>query len=201
MKQRFGWAGIAGGALVMAVVGYFVFARPSFRGAVINPPIPAPDFTAVDTHGEPFRMSDMRGRVVLLYFGYAHCPDECPLMLAHLNQALETLDARTVGIRVVMVSTDPVRDTPRALAAYLGRFNPAFLGVTGGPSDLAKIYRDYHVVVLDGGETHSSFTYVIDPQGFLRLTFLPDTPPGDIASDLDILLGENFTMPKGEEAQ
>ena len=191
MKQNALWFGFAAGALVMAIAGYFAFARPTFRGAVIDPPMPAPDFSIVDDRGVQFHMSDMRGKIVLLYFGYTHCPDECPLTMAHLKQALETLGSRAQGVQVVMVSTDPARDTPQALDDFLGRFNPDFLGITGSPGDLEKIYEDYHVVVLEGGETHSSFTYVIDPKGFLRLTFVPDSTPGDIANDLGTLLAEN----------
>ena len=176
---------------MIAVVGYLVFARPTFRGAVINPSVPAPDFSIADTHGSLFRMNDMRGKVVLLYFGYTHCPDECPLTMAHMKQALEFLGSRAQNVRVVMISTDPVRDTPRALDDFLSHFSPAFLGITGSVDDLAKIYADYHVIVLEGGETHSSYTYVIDPKGKLRLTFLPDTTPADIANDLTILLTQN----------
>jgi protein SCO1/2 len=90
-----------------------------------------------------------------------------------------------------MVSTDPVRDTPEALGNFLGAFNPAFIGIPGTPEELAKIYKDYGVVVLEGGETHSSYTYVVDQKGNLRLTFSPDTQPDDISADLKILLTQD----------
>ena len=89
-----------------------------------------------------------------------------------------------------MVTTDPARDTPQAMKAFLGKFNPNFLGLPGTPEELAKVWKDYDVTVLDNGETHSSLTYVIDRNGNIRLTFLPDTPPEDIASDLQTLLAE-----------
>jgi len=175
----------------MVVAGCFAFARPTFRGAVINPPILAPDFGAVDDRDVPFRMSDMRGKIVLLYFGYTHCPDECPMTMAHLKYALETLGPRAQNIQVVMITTDPSHDTSQLLDDFLSRFNPDFLGITGSPDDLARIYQEYHAVVLDGGKTHSSFTYVIDPEGYVRLAFLPYMAPEDIANDLSILLKEN----------
>ena len=73
----------------------------------------------------------------------------------------------------------------------MGRFNPAFLGLLGAPDELAKAWSDYGVVVEDGGETHSSLTYVVDRNGNLRETFSLDLKPEDVASDLKILLEEN----------
>ena len=90
-----------------------------------------------------------------------------------------------------MISTDPLRDTPQAMRNFLGSFNSSFVGITGTPSVMEKIYQNYNIVVLEGGETHSSFTYVIDRTGTLRLTFVPDLTPEDIAHDLRILLAEN----------
>ena len=110
--------------------------------------------------------------------------------MAHIKQALGTLGSDAQDVRVVMVSTDPVRDTPQAMSDFLSNFDPSFIGIPGNPDDLAKVYQDYGVVVLDGGETHSSYTYVIDRDGNLRLTFVPDSGPEDIASDLETLLAE-----------
>jgi len=158
---------------------------------VIDPPKPIPEIRATDVRGQEFRLDILRGKVVLVYFGYLNCPLECPLTMAHLKQALDLLGPDARRVQVVMVSTDPVRDTPQAMTAYLAGYNPSFLGITGTPSDLVEIYRNFGVVVLEGGETHSSFTYVIDPQGDLRLTFVPDSSPGDIAHDLRNLLAQD----------
>jgi len=89
-----------------------------------------------------------------------------------------------------MVSTDPVRDTPQGMKEYLANFDPTFLGITGTQDKLKPIWDDYGVVVLDGGETHSSYTYVIDQNGNLRLTFDPEMMPDDIAADLESLLAK-----------
>jgi protein SCO1 len=129
--------------------------------------------------------------VILLYFGFVNCPDECPLTMAHIKQALDALGSQAQKVEVVMVSTDPMRDTPQALGNFLGAFNPAFIGIPGSPEELTGIYKNYGVQVLDGGETHSSYTYVIDQKGKLRLTFVPDTQPEDIVADLKILLSQN----------
>ena len=73
----------------------------------------------------------MRGKVVLLFFGFTNCVDECPLTMAHIKLALEMLGDGAQDVQVVLVSTDPVRDTPQVLQDFLGKFNPAFLGITG----------------------------------------------------------------------
>jgi protein SCO1/2 len=162
--------------------------KPAFHNEVINPPVAAAEIKMTDHNGKDFQLSSERGKVILLYFGFVNCPDECPLTMAHIKQALETLGDQAQNIQVVMVSTDPVRDTPEALGNFLGAFNSSFIGIPGTPEELAKVYKDYGVTVLDGGETHSSYTYVIDQNGNLRLTFSPDTQPDDITADLKILL-------------
>jgi protein SCO1/2 len=166
----------------------YLTSKPSFRGAVITPPWSAPEINLTDHNGRPFKMSDQHGKVVLLYFGYVNCPDECPLTMAHLKLALESLGDRAKDVQVIMVSTDPVRDTPQALKDFMEHFNPSFLGLTGTPAELQKVWKDYGVTVEDGGETHSTFLYVIDPTGNVRETFLPDTEPKDIAADVGLLL-------------
>jgi protein SCO1 len=87
-----------------------------------------------------------------------------------------------------MVSTDPARDTPQALKDFMAHFDPSFLGLTGTPAALQKVWNDYGVTVENGGETHSTFLYVIDPAGNVRETFLPDAQPNDIARDVSLLL-------------
>jgi protein SCO1/2 len=175
------------GLLVLTALLYLT-SKPAFRGALITPPWPAPELSLTDHNGSPFKMTDQRGRVVLLYFGYVNCPDECPLTMAHLKLARESLGSRAQDVQVVMVSTDPVRDTPQALKDFMEHFDPSFLGLTGTPAELQRVWKDYGVTVEAGGETHSTFLYVIDPNGDVRETFLPDTEPQDIARDVGLLL-------------
>src|SRR5215216_3287408 len=92
-----------------------LISEPSFKGALITPPWPAPEIKLTDHTGQPFTLSSQRGKVVLLFFGYVNCPDECPLTMAHLKLARERLGDHAKDVQVVMVSTDPVRDTPQAL--------------------------------------------------------------------------------------
>jgi protein SCO1/2 len=112
------------GLLVLTALLYLT-SKPSFRGALITPPWPAPELSLTDHNGSPFKMTDQRGRVVLLYFGYVNCPDECPLTMAHLKLARESLGSRAKDVQVVMVSTDPVRDTPQALKDFMEHFDPS----------------------------------------------------------------------------
>lgn len=185
---------IAGLAIVIVVaIAAAVLAltsKPTLRGSVINPPWPAPEINLTDHNGRPFTMSGQKGKVVLIYFGYVNCPDECPLTMAHLKLAVESLQSRAQDVQVAMVSTDPARDTPQAMKDFMAHFDPSFLGLTGTPAELQKTWKDYGVAVEDGGETHSLFLYVIDPNGDIRETFLPTTEPNDIARDVGLLLKE-----------
>jgi protein SCO1/2 len=176
-------------AVIIAIAGVLYVRRStSLAGAVISPPWPAPEIMLVDHNAQPFSMIAQRGKVVLLYFGYVNCPDECPLTMAHLKLAVQSLGAAAKDVQVVMVSTDPARDTPQALKAFLGKFDPSFLGLTGTPEQLEKAWKDYGVTVENGGETHSTQIYVVDPVGNIRETFLPDSAPSDIAADVAMLL-------------
>ena len=173
-------------AAIAAVVS--MTTKPAFHGALISPSWPAPEIQLTDHNGQAFKMSSQRGKVVLLFFGYTNCPDQCPLTMAHIKLALERLGDRAKNVQVAMVSTDPVRDTPQALKDFMTHFDPLFLGVTGTPAELQKAWRDYGVAVEDGGETHSTYLYVIDPAGNVRETFLPDAEPNEIAADIALLL-------------
>jgi protein SCO1/2 len=176
--------------LLVVTIFFFLTNRPSLRGSVITPPWTAPEFSLHDQNGQPFTLSSQKGKVVLLYFGYVNCPDECPLTMAHVKLARESLGNRAQDVQVIMVSTDPARDTPQALKTFMEHFDPSFLGLTGSIPDLQKTWQDYGVTVEDSGETHSTFLYVIDPSGNIRETFLPDTEPQEIAADLRLLLRE-----------
>jgi protein SCO1/2 len=176
--------------LLAATLFFFLTSKPSLRGSVITPPWTAPEISLRDHNGQPFTLSSQKGKVVLLYFGFVNCPDECPLTMAHAKLARESLGDRARDVQVIMVSTDPVRDTPQALKTFMEHFDPSFLGLTGSIPELQKTWQDFGVTVEDGGETHSTFLYVIDPAGDIRETLLPDTEPQDIAADIRLLLNE-----------
>jgi len=190
MEKKFLWVGLALLAVVVlavAVTAYVVTTDNHLRGSEINPPAPAADFSLTDQNGRTVRLSDFRGKYVLMFFGYTHCTEECPATMAVLKQVYADLGDQAENVQVLFLSTDPARDTTRAMAAFVDRFNPTFVGLTGPQATLQKVWADYGVTVLDGGETHSTFVYLIDPAGDLRLTYASPTAPDDIVADLRLL--------------
>jgi protein SCO1/2 len=135
----------------------------------------APDFTLSDQHGKPFTLSKERGRPVVLFFGYAHCPDVCPTILANLVRAKADFGTAGSRVAIVLVTVDPARDTPAALGQFVSPFDPAILALTGSERRLADVYRAYHVrIVKQPGApdnylvSHTAFVYYIDRAGRLR---------------------------------
>ncbi len=181
------------GIFAVAVVAMIVFKQPyTFHGAVINPPLPVTDFALQTANGETFRLSDAKGKIVLLFFGYTSCPDVCPTTLAIFKQVYERLGEDAQKIAFVMITADPDRDTPEKVAEYVARFNPEFIGLSGSLSNLEPIWKQLGVFVekQDSGSaagylvSHTSSIYVLDPNGGLLMTFPYGTTAIDMADDL-----------------
>lgn len=177
--------------IVSACGGY------EFRGVTLDPPKEAPDFTLTDFDGKPFQLSDHRGKVVILFFGFTNCPDMCPAALSDMAAARRKLGADAEKVQGVFVSLDPDRDTPERLKRYVTAFDPTFIGVRGSEMELEPVVKDYGVTYmrrdLPGsalGYTidHSTFIYVIDAAGRWRLLFTHGMPVDDIVSDLRYLV-------------
>jgi protein SCO1/2 len=135
----------------------------------------APDFTLLDQHGRSFTLSQHRGQPVVLFFGYANCPDVCPTILANLERARTALGAQGRDVVVAMITVDPKRDTPAALGRFVSVFDPSFLGLTGSAAQLARAYHAYHVRYAEqrGSSTdylveHTAFVYYIGREGRIR---------------------------------
>ncbi len=133
------------------------------------------DFTLQSVQG-PVSLKDFRGKVVLIYFGYAMCPDICPTNLSMMAGAFGQLSKEELQrVQGVFISVDPKRDSPQRLAEYTQYFHPAIMGITGKPEVIAELAKRYGMaykkVVLDSVTNyvvdHSSETYIIDPQGKL----------------------------------
>jgi protein SCO1/2 len=177
--------------VVLIAIGgtyYFTTLSHAFKGSVINPPVAAPQISLAGPGDINVQLTDFRGKVVLIFFGFTHCTNECPATLAILRQVRTDLGADSSRIQVLFVTTDPARDTPAQMAGYLASFDSTFIGLTGSTVDLTHIYQDYGVTVLDNGETHSTLVYVVDQNGMLGLTFLLGMSPADIEHDLRIVL-------------
>ncbi len=192
MQQKALWVGVGSVATVLILAAAMLLFSKSrdLHGAIIDPPAPAAEIQLHDFNGQNVTLSSLRGRVAVLYFGYTNCPDECPLTMAHLKLAMDRLGDKSKQVQVAMITTDPRRDTPQAMKAFLAKFSPDFSGLVGTQDELARVWKGYGVAVEDNGETHSNFIYVIDRAGNLRETFLPDSDPADMAADLRILLDE-----------
>jgi protein SCO1/2 len=149
------------------------------------------DFELISAAG-PWRLSDHRGQVVLLYFGYSACPDICPTNLAIIALALRSLSAEELErVRVVFVSLDPERDSPARLAEYVAFFHPAMIGVTGSEEAVAAAASAYGAAyrrVDDASSAmsysldHSAYSYVIDGSGALVEVIDHATPAEEIAT-------------------
>lgn len=175
---------VLGTALALAVVVLlgivYCLTRPyTFHGSVLEPLRPAPEISLTNFDGQPFRLSEQRGRVVLIFFGYTSCPDVCPTTLAEFRKVFAELGPQSEQVRAVFITVDPERDTPEKNAAYVSVFHPAFLGLSGTPEELEAVYKAYGVF-YEKQETgsaagylvsHTATVYVVDKQGNLRLTF------------------------------
>jgi protein SCO1/2 len=132
----------------------------------------APDFTLSDQNGKPFTLSHYRGRPVVLFFGYTHCPDVCPTILANLKRARDVLGKKALDVVVVLVTVDPERDTAAELRQFVTVFDPSFLGLRGTRAQLEPVYRAYHVRYAKLAEnsagylvSHTAFVYYIGRDG------------------------------------
>ena len=178
--------------LVLAACG-----APSYRGSVLEEPVAVPDFTLVDQDGQPFRLSDQRGKVVLLFFGYTSCPDVCPTTLATWRKIHQALGSDADQVRFVFVTVDPERDTAERLGMHVNAFNADFVGLTGSPEELDPVYQVFDVYYekdTSSGRalgyliSHTATTFVLDTEGNWRLRETFGTEVDDIVYDIQQLL-------------
>lgn len=168
------------------------------KGGEISPPNPAPALPLVDQYGQPFDVTAHQGKVLLIFFGYTHCPDICPTTLSDFLAVKSELGERAENVEFVFVTVDPERDTPDVIREYLAFFDEDFIGLTGTVEQIERVKFDYGVfsAKADSGSAagylvdHTSATYVIDTNGDYRLSYAYGTAPEDIASDVEYLLDE-----------
>jgi protein SCO1/2 len=143
-------------------------------------PVKLADFELQNQDGKPLRLSDLRGRPALIFFGFAHCPDVCPSTLRVLKSAHAAKDRAMRRVRIVMISVDGERDTPAAMKAYLGPISKDFIGLTGEPKAVQRIAAQFQAIFFRGppinaagdyNVQHTSQIYLVDARGRLRATF------------------------------
>ncbi|HYM31786.1 MAG TPA: SCO family protein [Candidatus Cybelea sp.] len=153
-------------------------------------------FALIDQNGQTVTDADFRGRIMLVYFGYAYCPDVCPTELAKMAAALDLLGPDAGKVAPIFITVDPERDTPAKLKDYVAQFHPQMVGLTGSVEQVTKTARAYRVYFAKSGDTgganylmdHTSFIYLMDQQGRYRKVFTPDAAPETIAAGIRQLL-------------
>lgn len=168
------------------------------HGKVYEEPAPAPALNLTDHTGQAFDLAEHHGKVVLLFFGYTHCPDICPTALSDLARVRRELGRDADQLQVVFVSVDPERDTQRVLGHYVPAFDPSFIGLRGDPEQVAAAIAAYRVKVvrrelpesaLGYAMDHSTYVFVIDRDGLLRQRLIHGVETTDaIVSDVRALL-------------
>ncbi|MEX0958066.1 MAG: SCO family protein [Burkholderiales bacterium] len=151
--------------------------QASFRSTDVTGAEFGRDFELIGHDGEPRSLEDFRGQVTVVFFGFTHCPDVCPITLAELAAALDKLGEDAKRVQVLLITVDPARDTPEVLRGYVTAFHPSFVGLTGSAEQIASVAREFKVIYqrVDGSspETysmdHSAGSFVFDPEGRLRL--------------------------------
>jgi len=184
---------------IIAVWAIFFGKPASFLGTAYGEPYPpAPAFELAQMDGSSFQLSEMRGRIVLLFFGYTSCPDVCPTTLGELNQAMKQLGDDADRIQVVFITVDPERDTPERIQEYVDHFNPGFIGLSGTEEELTPIWSNYGVYreIVEGTSAlgylvnHTARVTLIDSEGNLRISFSFEMPVDDIVHDIKLILKE-----------
>lgn len=168
-----------------------------YAGVELDPPAAKPEFVLSDTRGAPFDFqARTSGYLTLLFFGYTHCPDVCPVHMANLAAVLNRLpDEVSRRIKVVFVTTDPARDTPERLSSWLAKFDPDFVGLTGSPEALVQAQRAAGVTPArpdsaggaDYSVGHAAQVMAYTPDGLGRVVYPAGTRQVDWAHDLPIL--------------
>jgi protein SCO1/2 len=184
---------------IVVLVGLLVGAcapKPSYNGAVVDPPLAMPDFTLPSADG-PVSLSDFAGKNVALFFGYTKCPDTCPTTMANLNYAVQGLGDKADDVQVIFVSVDYQRDTPQTASQYAQVFNPAFKGVSGTKDQIDKVTGELGIYYLFGtpdaqgnyAVEHTASVLVLNPEGKLVLTWPQGTTAEQMKQDMKTLVG------------
>ena len=148
-----------------------------FQGIDLTGADYAKDLQLPDFDGQIRRISDFKGKVVVVFFGFTQCPDVCPTSMQELVDVKKALGADGERLQALFVTIDPDRDTPEVLKAYMSHFDPSFLGLRGSHEQLAEVAKDFKVYYkkVDGASPtsysmdHSAASYIYDPAGRLRV--------------------------------
>ena len=176
--------------------------QTTYRGGLITPPLAKPQFTLTDTSGAPFDFRhETEGYITLLFFGYTHCPDECPMHMAALAMGLRQLPHELRNqVKVVFVTADPARDSSTVLRAWLDHFDKRFIGLTGDAASIETAHRSAQVPAASkmalANRTyelaHASFVLAYTRDNMAHLLYPGGITPADWAHDLPLLVKETW---------
>jgi protein SCO1 len=175
----------------------------AYRGGLVSPPLPKPNFTLTDTSGAPFDFhAKTQGYVTLLFFGYTHCPDMCPLQMNMIAHALKNVPPDAPDqFKVVFVTTDPDRDTPKVLRAYLDHFDRRFIGLVGSGAAIeaaqvaANLPPAKKSAVRPNGDYevgHAAFVLAYTKDNFAHVIYPVGMKEEDLEHDLPLLTHETW---------
>jgi protein SCO1/2 len=196
-------AGSAGGAWATALFSLNLAGcsqpRASFNAVDMTGADYAKDFKLQDMNGQTRTLADFKGKVVLVFFGYAQCPDVCPTTMTDLAQVKQKLGPDGDKLQVIFVTVDPERDTPTVMKAYMNAFDPSFIALIPTPDQLAAMAKDFKVYYKKVPGTtptnysmdHSAASYIYDPQGRLRLYARYGEGDDQMVADIKTLLAGN----------
>jgi protein SCO1/2 len=187
-------AGVLVALLLVAGVGmiWFVQNQGDAEAALPGVSIGGP-FALIDGAGRPVTDGDFRGKYMLVYFGYTFCPDVCPTTLNDVAQALDKLGPRADRVQALFITVDPKRDTPAVVRQYAAAFSPRLMGLTGTPTQIAAVAREYRVYYAehrtgpganDYSMDHSSILYLMGPAGKFIEPIRADEGADAMAADL-----------------
>ena len=165
---------------------------PKFKASDVTGASFGRDFALTDHTGKPRTLADYRGKAVVIFFGYTQCPDVCPTTLAALAETMKQLGPEAARVQVLFVTIDPDRDTQALLAQYVPAFDPRFVGLYGDAAATEKAAKEFKVIYQkQAGPTpgtytmdHSAGTFIIDPQGRLRVYVSHNQTPDVFVHDL-----------------
>jgi protein SCO1 len=199
MNKRLALKSIAVGAMAMGSMAILTACseqKPSFASVDVTGANYAKDFELTDHNGQVRHLTDFKGKVVVMFFGFTQCPDVCPTSMAELAEVKQLLGKDGDRLQGLFVTVDPERDTAPVLKAYMGNFDPTFLALYTTPEKLVALAKDYKVYYKKvEGKTPTSYTmdhsagsYIYDPQGNLRLFTRYGSGAKVLASDIAQLL-------------
>lgn len=191
------WLLVAVGCFAVALFATGAFLMPGRRAGDTQSVSGVPDiggpFALVDGSGKRVTDRDLRGKYLLVYFGYTYCPDVCPSTLNEVSAALDKLGSKAAWVQPLFITVDPKRDTPEVMAKYAAAFGPRIIGLTGTSEEIAAVAKEYRVYYAahstgagrdDYAVDHSSILYLMGPDGRFVAPIRSDESGAEMAAEI-----------------